>query len=161
VNSAIPSHGQDRLTLCDGCIEFGFCRVGVLSENLRPDGSLIVTCIASEENEGGHGVAHGGWIASALDEALGRLPTLLGDPAVTAELNIRYLRPVPLGKQLTASARVVSREGRRWRIEGELLLVGQKQPLATGTAVMVSKQISEPMEADLTNPRCRVPSAEL
>ncbi len=46
--------------------------------------------------------AHGGIIAAILDEAMSKPSKLRSVIAPTIELKVRYLRPVPLGKKLTA-----------------------------------------------------------
>ena len=48
------------------------------------------------------GHAHGGIIATILDEAMGKVNKLRHVIALTSEMNIQYLKPVPLGQQLTA-----------------------------------------------------------
>jgi uncharacterized protein (TIGR00369 family) len=48
------------------------------------------------------GHAHGGIIATILDEAMGKVNKLRQVVAVTAEMTVQYLKPVPLGKPLIA-----------------------------------------------------------
>ncbi len=51
------------------------------------------------------GHAHGGIIATILDEAMGKVNKLRHVIALTREMKVEYLRPVPLGKWLTAEGR--------------------------------------------------------
>src|SRR5690242_3093872 len=53
-----------------------------------------------------HGV-HGGIIATLVDEAMGKLSRVDKVVALTAELTVRYLRPVPLGRKIMIEARPV------------------------------------------------------
>ena len=79
---------------------------------------------------------HGGITASILDEALGRaiLPLEPDTWAVTAELTIRYKKPVPLNTTLTVIAEVTENKRRLFRCSGELILPdGQVAATATGT----------------------------
>jgi uncharacterized protein (TIGR00369 family) len=56
--------------------------------------------------------AHGGIIAAILDEAMSKPSKLRGVIAPTKVLQVRYLKPVPLGQKLTASGREVRIRGR-------------------------------------------------
>jgi len=59
------------------------------------------------------GIVHGGVIASILDEAGGRTSNI-GDYNhffVTAKLQVRYRKPVPLGTPLRAVGKLIKRQG--------------------------------------------------
>jgi len=58
-------------------------------------GQFVVT----EKHQGAPGLAHGGLLARALDEALGKLMWLLRAPGVTARLETDFLKPVPMGTE--------------------------------------------------------------
>lgn len=64
------------------------------------------------EYQGSNRVLHGGIIAVLLDEAMGKLNRFHDVRAVTAELNVEYLRPVPIDEDVVVEAQEVSREGR-------------------------------------------------
>lgn len=49
--------------------------------------------------------AHGGIIATILDEAMGKVNKLRHVIALTRELKVEYLKPVPLGKPLVVEGR--------------------------------------------------------
>ncbi|GAB6062991.1 PaaI family thioesterase [Deferrisoma palaeochoriense] len=85
---------------------------------------------------GYEGIVHGGLVATLLDEALGKLTTLLGTPAVTAELTVRYLKPVPVGRPLRVTGRVSNGRGRLLTGEAEALLE-DGTPAARATAKLV------------------------
>ncbi|MFE9322563.1 hotdog domain-containing protein [Nocardia sp. NPDC052278] len=53
---------------------------------------------------GGPNIAHGGQTASALDEALGHLPLMLGEMAVTAQLSVNFIKPIPIERPLQTQA---------------------------------------------------------
>jgi uncharacterized protein (TIGR00369 family) len=63
--------------------------------------------------QGPPGHAHGGIIATILDEAMGKVNKLRSVIALTKTMNIEYLRPVPLGITLTAIGRERSVRGRK------------------------------------------------
>lgn len=85
-------------------------------------GSFLVT----EHHQGAPGLAHGGVIAAAVDEAMGFLLWLLATPAVTAHMEVDYRRPVPVGSRLDLEGEVERVEGRKifarmtGRIDGEV-----------------------------------------
>jgi uncharacterized protein (TIGR00369 family) len=51
------------------------------------------------------GHAHGGIIATILDEAMGKVNKLRHVIALTKEMRVEYLKPVPLGQPLIAEGR--------------------------------------------------------
>lgn len=64
-------------------------------------------------HQGAPGLAHGGVLATALDETLGSLSWLLRVIAVTGRLETDFSRPVPVGTVLHLDARVVAVHGRK------------------------------------------------
>jgi uncharacterized protein (TIGR00369 family) len=72
------------------------------------------------------GLVHGGIVATALDEAMAWLATLLGadvGPAVTASLQIRYRKPLRmLDGPFTVEARLLRSSGRRHKITSTIAL---------------------------------------
>lgn len=69
--------------------------------------------VVGQHHQGAPGLAHGGIVAAAVDEAMGYLLWLVGSPAVTARLEIDYRSPVPVGARLDLEARVERIHGRR------------------------------------------------
>lgn len=67
------------------------------------------------------GYAHGGIVATLLDEVCGwALIGHYGRFGLTRTLSIEYLRPVPTGEPIVARARILAREGRDARVEGQV-----------------------------------------
>jgi acyl-coenzyme A thioesterase PaaI-like protein len=73
-----------------------------------------------EPHQGGPGIAHGGIVGAALDEACGLLATWHRFPTVTARIAIRYRKPAPISVPLLVSAHVTAERGRRIEIAAEL-----------------------------------------
>jgi uncharacterized protein (TIGR00369 family) len=66
--------------------------------------------------EGPPAHAHGGIIAVLIDEAMGKLNRPENIVALTAEMTVEYLRPVPLRKKIAIEARPTNHNGRHyWR----------------------------------------------
>ncbi|MFF1544828.1 PaaI family thioesterase [Streptomyces sp. NPDC058291] len=59
-------------------------------------------------HQGAPGLAHGGILATALDETLGSLNWLLRTIAVTGRLETDFVRPVPVGATLYLEAEVTA-----------------------------------------------------
>jgi uncharacterized protein (TIGR00369 family) len=67
----------------------------------------------SRRYTGPPGHAHGGIIATILDEAMGKVNRFRNVLALTSSMEIRYLKPVPLGKMLTVTGYEQAVEGRK------------------------------------------------
>src|SRR5712691_10976238 len=67
------------------------------------------------------GHAHGGIVATILDEAMGKVNKLRQVVALTSEITINYARPVPLNKPLRVESYEVSVRGRRHTNAAEIL----------------------------------------
>jgi uncharacterized protein (TIGR00369 family) len=67
------------------------------------------------------GHAHGGIIATILDEAMGKVNRLRHVVALTSRITVDYLKPVPLNKSLRVESREVSVRGRRHINMAEIL----------------------------------------
>jgi acyl-coenzyme A thioesterase PaaI-like protein len=91
----------------------------------QEDGSLLARFTGADHHQGYPGRMHGGVITAIMDETMGRAimiargETIWG---VTAELTLRFRKPVPLGVELTASGRIVSEKSRAFEGTGELYL---------------------------------------
>ncbi len=90
-----------------------------------------------ERYSGPPGHCHGGIIATILDEAMGKVNRLREVVAMTAQMKIDYLRPVPLNKPLRVESKEVSVRGRKHINMGEIL--NQKgEVLARGEALFIA-----------------------
>jgi acyl-coenzyme A thioesterase PaaI-like protein len=91
-----------------------------LSVHRRGQGvEAVVTLRAA--HEGAPGRAHGGIVAGLFDDVFGFVLGVLGEPAFTGELTIRYQAPTPLHRPLRCAGRLVGRDGRKLYIDGELI----------------------------------------
>jgi uncharacterized protein (TIGR00369 family) len=67
------------------------------------------------------GHCHGGIIATILDEAMGKVNKLRHVIALTSEITVNYLKPVPLRKALRVESREVKVTGRKHINMAEIL----------------------------------------
>lgn len=70
--------------------------------------------------QGGAGFVHGGIIATLLDEVMAKVNRFAADHAVTAKLNVEYLRPVPTEADLIVEGWELERHGRERFRQGEI-----------------------------------------
>ncbi len=64
--------------------------------------------------------AHGGFVAAVFDEFLGWAQMISGGSGATKNLSVTYHKPTPLNTTLELTARMVSVDGRKLRLEGEM-----------------------------------------
>jgi len=81
---------------------------------------IVGRFVLGERYQGGGGFAHGGIIALLLDEAMGKVCRFREVRAVTAELNIEYLKPVSVEKEITVEASEAEQNGRNLLMVGEI-----------------------------------------
>jgi uncharacterized protein (TIGR00369 family) len=89
------------------------------------DGSVEAHFAGQDHHQGYPGRMHGGVISAILDETIGRvIMTLRGETVwgVTAELSVRFRRPIPLGIELVAVGRLTRETTRVFEGEGQILL---------------------------------------
>lgn len=70
--------------------------------------------------EGYHGVIHGGIIATILDEVMAKVILSKNLVAVTADMNIRYRKPLPIGKRVKATGFITLQKTRTLHTEASL-----------------------------------------
>jgi len=72
------------------------------------------------EHEGWEGIVHGGIIATLLDEAMVKLAAHLGEPAVSAEITVKFKSPVAPGEELVVTGRIVKEAHRLIEAEAKV-----------------------------------------
>jgi acyl-coenzyme A thioesterase PaaI-like protein len=80
---------------------------------------------------------HGGFVAAALDEILGMAQGLSGKGGMTARLDTNYRRPTPLHRELELSAHIVSVDGRKIQVEGDIRCDGRVTAEASGLFISI------------------------
>ena len=141
--SQIPSHFGH----CFGCGELhitGLHFTAIAGENLDLTGNFTVT----ENHQGAPGLAHGGLLSLAFDEALGKLMWLIRTPAVTGRLETDFLLPVPMGRTLYIDARITGQAGRKIYTQAQGRLDSPTGEIAVQAAALF---IAVPMEHFIKN----------
>ncbi|HEX9345862.1 MAG TPA: PaaI family thioesterase [Candidatus Acidoferrum sp.] len=81
---------------------------------------IVGRFVLGERYQGGGGFAHGGIIATLLDEAMGKACRFREVRAVTAELRVEYLKPVNVQGEIVVEGRETERKGRNLFMTGEI-----------------------------------------
>ena len=104
--------------LCFGC---GLANLfGLQMELDASEGRVAGRFFVKQDHQGPPGFAHGGVIATALDEAMALLVHSQGTHAVTRRLEVDLLGPVPVGSFAAVAAWVESRDEERLELRAEL-----------------------------------------
>ena len=105
---------------CFGCGEAN--QMGLhLEFLLAEDHSVVSLPIIPDTFEGPTGYLHGGIIATLLDETMSKAIRAGGFTAMTRQMEVNYLRPVPSGAPLRLEGRLASTEGRKHWAEAKIL----------------------------------------
>ncbi|MGW5050983.1 PaaI family thioesterase [Actinokineospora sp. NPDC004072] len=114
-DTELPEH----YAYCFGCgseVDHGLH----LRATAGPDLTVRSRFLVTERHQGAPGLAHGGLLACAFDEALGTaVGHLLRRPAVTGRLETDFVRPVPVGTMLHIDAHIDGVAGRKVYVSAE------------------------------------------
>ncbi|MGJ3238212.1 MAG: PaaI family thioesterase [Anaerolineae bacterium] len=86
------------------------------------DHSVYAQVTFDQSKEGGHGILHGGAIATVLDEAMGTASFESGNAGYTATMTYTYLAHIPLHQRITVRAWVERVDGKKVFTRSEALL---------------------------------------
>jgi len=115
----------------------------------NPDGMLLRFTYDEDRNcfisrfklgkryTGPPGHCHGGIIATILDEAMGKVNKLHQVVALTSEITVRYLKPVPLYKRLRVESREENVKGRE-HVNVAEILNDNDEVLARGRGLFIA-----------------------
>lgn len=112
------SHSLTAGTLSDS----GGIVVPPLAFNNRNTNTMVTILYLGPNLSGHPGIVHGGFLATLLDEGMGRcsfnaLPNKVG---MTANLNVNYRRPAMANSYFVLRAQVLRAEGRKAWVEGRI-----------------------------------------
>ena len=102
----------------------------------------------TEHHQGAPGLAHGGLLAAAFDEALGAVTWLLRVPVVTVHLETDYRTPVPVGSVVEIDAECFAVAGRKIYSRAVGRILSSKDLSAVGTTAVEARAVfvSVPLE---------------
>jgi uncharacterized protein (TIGR00369 family) len=102
-----------------------------LEFTVNDDGSVSASLYGHVALEGFQGCLHGGMIASLLDGAMTNCLFARGHVAMTAELKVRYRKPVFIGRQMTLRAWITRSQSPLHLLEAELKQEGCIKAIAS------------------------------
>jgi acyl-coenzyme A thioesterase PaaI-like protein len=124
--------------LCFGCGQANLFGLQ-LEMDPRDDGTVAGRFFVKQDHQGPPGYAHGGILATALDEAMALLVHHAGVHAFTTGLDIRLRAPAPVGAFVDIVATLESREGRRIELSAVATSEGTEVATSRGTFVEVER----------------------
>ncbi len=89
---------------------------------LMDDQSILTQITLNLSQQGPPGFAHGGASAALLDEAMGSVVWSAGHQVVAVNLQINYLKPLPLNEPVWISAHLEKTEGRAVHASSDICL---------------------------------------
>ncbi len=121
----------------------------------RGDDGVYARTTLREDFQGWQGIAHGGIALALLDEAMAHAAGAAGYRGVTASMNARFRKPVPLGVQIEIEGRVKWMRRNVLEIEasvtdpdGAVLLEGEGRFVSQGRIEDVSDRRNPGVTAD-------------
>ena len=131
IGTKIPSHFGH----CFGCGDLHPTGLHLVA-HAGAGADLTAEFTVTENHQGAPGLAHGGLLSLAFDEALGKLMWLIRAPAVTARLETDFLKPVPMGTTLHITARITGQINRKVYTAAEGRLGGADGEIAVKAAAL-------------------------
>jgi len=89
--------------------------------------------------QGWHDVIHGGVVAALLDEACVYACMAKAEQVVTAELQVRYRKPVPVGAEVEVVGRLLDSSRKVWQATAQLKIAGSLHAEATAKVFILDQ----------------------
>jgi uncharacterized protein (TIGR00369 family) len=125
LNCRVDIEPGKTLPTYEGCIVCGSRHANAATLGLKfvTDAEGVhVECVPTEIYSGYKGVVHGGIICALLDETLGwSVAVVRKKYFVTGELQVKFLRPLPVGMRITVRGRPVAHHERYSVAQGEII----------------------------------------
>lgn len=82
---------------------------------------VVARAVLAPQYQGWRGIAHGGIVMALLDEAMAHAAGFAGHRGVTASVNVRFRKPVPLEKPIEVRGRVTWQRRNVLGVEAKVL----------------------------------------
>jgi len=134
--------------MCFGCGDLNPQGLGV---EFEVDGTKITgRFTARKQHQGFPGVVHGGVAAAVMDEAMGWAMRASGAWAMTARMEVKYRKPLPLGEEVIVTAEVVRDRGKRLEAVSEIRTKsGERITQSTGVFLRVPEELARQYDLEL------------
>jgi len=119
-----PADGEEMFSFDERPISGRAAPYGLDVRIVRDGDNAVGHVTLGSAHEGAPGRSHGGIVSALFDDVYGFILTILGQPAFTGTLTIRYEQGVPIHQPLECRVRLDGREGRKLLMSGELTGLG-------------------------------------
>ena len=116
----MPEERTAQNEWCFACGRLNPCGLKLQFE--EQDDTYITHFTGAPTHQGYDGIMHGGIVSTLLDEIMARYIYAKGVTAVTARLEIKYLKPTPIGVPLLVKGRIIKNRGRIYETAGTIEL---------------------------------------
>ena len=119
-----PADGEEMFSFDERPISGRAAPYGLDVSIVRDGDDAVGHVTLGSAHEGAPGRSHGGIVSALFDDVYGFILTIIGQPAFTGTLAIRYEQGVPIHRPLECRVRLDGREGRKLLMSGELTGLG-------------------------------------
>ncbi|MGD0853708.1 MAG: PaaI family thioesterase [Acidimicrobiales bacterium] len=135
---SIPTYDElgEHQIFSDSVVAGGANPMGLAAELWREGDVACMRVTLGRAFEGAPGRAHGGVVAALLDEVMGLMNVIHGAMAFTAQLDITYVAPTPVGEPIVARAWLARQDDRKQFVEATLH--ADELLVATAKALFIS-----------------------
>jgi len=118
----IPTFDEigERQLFSDSIVAGAANPMGLAAQLWRDGDVACMRVTLGKAFEGAPGRAHGGVVAAHMDEVMGLMNVIHGAMAFTAQLDITYVAPTPVGEPIIARAWLARRDNRKQFVEATL-----------------------------------------
>jgi acyl-coenzyme A thioesterase PaaI-like protein len=126
---------ENRCAGCGGANPNGLCLSFLYDKSLKTVHSWLIPDVRLE---GAMGWMHGGYVSLLLDEVMGKALSVQNIRAATAQLNVRFRKPVLLHKEIELRGFMEKQNGRKNLLKGEIREAETGVILAEADALFIS-----------------------
>ena len=130
------SSTMSRQLFADSIVSGSANPMGIGAELWSEDETAVMQVTLGKAFEGAPGRAHGGVVASLIDETMGVVLGIVKVLAFTAQLDITYRAPTPIGHPIRVTAWLTKHEGRKLYIDAKV--EDGETLIASATALFIS-----------------------
>ena len=113
---------KDNVRETDNCFVCGKANEHGLQLDFEKQGNKVITNVSFDNRyEGYPDVVHGGLISAVLDEIMAKWMELNGGRGVTAELTVRFKKPLYVNKRVNVEAELEAKSNRIYNLVAKLI----------------------------------------
>ncbi|WP_448589210.1 PaaI family thioesterase [Thermodesulfobium sp.] len=121
----------------DWCFACGRANpLGLHLEIYQNEEGVYTTFHFQKNHQGWNNIAHGGIITTLLDELSTWAAVKLGHNVVTAQLIVKFKKPIPINTYVLVSAKVTENKGRLIYVQSQIESIDRKILYAMGQATL-------------------------